>query len=211
MKKERLAAAYHAHHAMRKREGFVFGGAERADLFARWIGQGHRVLDLGCRDGALSASFCKGNHVVGVDVDPEALDRCRRRLDIEVHWLDLNEPLAFSDNTFDVIVAGEVLEHLFDPAAMVAEASRLLVPGGRFIGSVPNAFRLKNRLLFLLGRDFDGDPTHLHCFSPAGLRDLLAPHFDMEELGAIIGRFVWLSPWLFGNSLVWRATKQVTN
>jgi ubiquinone/menaquinone biosynthesis C-methylase UbiE len=109
MKKERLAEYYREHHATGRRDNFVFGGTERGALFSGWIGQGQRVLDLGCRDGVLTASFSSGNWVVGVDVDSEALERCRQNLDIEVHWLNLNEPLDFEDNSFDVIMAGEVL------------------------------------------------------------------------------------------------------
>jgi hypothetical protein len=67
MKKERLSEYYREHHATGRRDNFVFRGAERGELFSLWIGQGQRVLDLGRRDGALTASLSSGNWVVGVD------------------------------------------------------------------------------------------------------------------------------------------------
>src|SRR6185437_9014695 len=105
-------------------------------------GPGLRVLDLGCRTGALTQHYAGGNDVVGVDVDRGALEQARLRLGIETLWADVEDELPFPDASFDVVVAGELLEHLADPRAAVANVHRVLKPSGRFVGSVPNAFRL---------------------------------------------------------------------
>jgi hypothetical protein len=83
---------------------------------------------------------------------------------------------------------------------------RVLRPGGTVVGSVPNAFRLKNRLRFLLGRKPEDDPTHLHMFSPDEVRSLLGG-FEEPRLRFIAGRFVALHPRLFANDIVFSARK----
>ena len=133
------------------------------------IGRGKRVLDLGCRSGALTRHFLDGNSVVGLDVDAAALEKARA-LGIEPVQANVEEPLPFEDASFDAVVAGELFEHLRFPDALVAEIERVLRPGGVLVGSVPNAFRLQSRLRFLRGRPPEDDPTHLRMFSPTQMR-----------------------------------------
>ena len=202
---EAQSRRYRRHHRHRA-ETFVYGGGERAELFRRYVGgPGRRVLDVGCRYGALTRAYLKGNHVVGIDVDRLALDDAAR-LGIETQWVDAEEGLPFEDGSFDVVVAGELLEHVRDPAALVREARRVLRPGGTFVGSVPNGFRLKNRLRFLAGRKPETDPTHLHLFSPVDLRALLAG-FEEPQLHFVSSRFLRLHPRLTANIIVFAGRK----
>lgn len=203
---EQLDETYRHHHETRRSPDFVFGGAERAAVFREWVGgPGKRVLDLGCRYGALTRVYAEGNSVVGMDVDHEALAEAAK-LGIETHHGDVSEPLPFADAAFDVVVCGELLEHLPWPERTVVEVFRVLRPGGVFVGSVPNAYRVKNRLVFLLGRPPETDPTHLHMFSPDAIRALLAD-FEEPELRWVSGRLVPLSARLFGNVMIFRARK----
>ena len=205
--KQHLAQTYEHHHRHNRGAGFVFAGRERGDLFRDWVGTGKRVLDLGCRDGALTRFFSKGNEVIGVDIDRHSLELARQQLDIEVQWFDLNEPLPFDNSQFDVVVTAEVLEHMPWPETVLAEVSRVLKPGGCSIGSVPNAFRLKNRLRFLYGQHFEQDPTHLRQFSPQSLQQMLRGKFDNVELRFLSSRFLWIMPRLTANDMAWRAWK----
>ena len=203
---EQLSERYAEHNRLERGAGFVFAGPERMDLFRRYVGgPGRRVLDLGCRYGALTRSYLAGNDVVGVDVDRDALAEAAK-LGIETHWANVDEPLPFADESFDAVVAGELLEHVRDPQQLVAEARRLLRPGGTFVASVPNAFRLKNRLRFLLGHKPEDDPTHLHMFSPAEVGALLRGFRD-PQLHFIAGRLVRLHPRLFANDIVFVGSK----
>jgi SAM-dependent methyltransferase len=197
---------YRRHHEERREDGFVFCGPERLPLFAEWVGgPGLRVLDLGCRDGALTSAYLAGNDVVGVDADREALARAAER-GIETVWADLEEGLPFEDASFDVVVLGEVLEHLRFPEQLLAEVARVLVPGGKVVGSVPNGFRLKTRLRFLLGRPPENDPTLLHLLAPADVGRLL-DGFHEVETRCIAGRLVRLHRRLFANDIAFRARK----
>ena len=202
---EQIETVYRAHHEARRPPDFVFCGAERAGIFRRWVGRDGRVLDLGCRFGALTREYLDENTVVGVDVDREAL-KAAAELGIEPLWADASESLPLEDGSFDVVVVGELLEHLPMPERTVAEARRVLRPGGRLIGSVPNAYRLKARLEFLLGRPPESDPTHLHLFSPGDVGRLLAG-FDQVELRFVAGRLTRLNPRLFARDICFRARK----
>jgi SAM-dependent methyltransferase len=203
---EDLSEQYGEHHRSKRTREFVYAGEERVDLFRDYVGgPGRRVLDLGCRYGALTRAYARGNQVTGVDVDREALAEAAK-LGIDTQWADVDVPLPFEDASFDVVVAGELLEHVRDPARLVAEAKRVLRPGGQLVASVPNAFRLKNRLRFLLGRKPEEDPTHLHMFSPAEVRELLHGFAD-PQLHFIAGRFVPLHGRLFANDIVFAGRK----
>jgi SAM-dependent methyltransferase len=203
---EQLSERYAEHNRVERGAGFVFAGPERVELFRRYVGgPGRRVLDLGCRDGALTQAYAGGNEIVGVDADREALAEAEK-LGIETRWADLDDALPFEDGSFDVVVAGELLEHLRDPKRVVSEVLRVLRPGGTFVASVPNAYRLKNRLRFLLGRKPEDDPTHLQMFAPHDLRALLAG-FEEVQLHLIAGRLVPLHARLFANDIVFSGRK----
>jgi SAM-dependent methyltransferase len=200
-----LSERYEQHHRERRDEGdFVFV-PERIPLIVGAVGRGKRVLDLGCRSGALTRHFLEGNSVVGLDVDPAALEKAAA-LGIEPVQANVEEPLPFEDASFDVVVAGELFEHLQFPDALVDEISRVLRPGGKLAGSVPNAFRVQSRLRFLRGSPPEDDPTHLRMFSPTALRELLAG-FERIELHFVGGRYARLNARLFARDLVFSGTK----
>ncbi|HXG76915.1 MAG TPA: methyltransferase domain-containing protein [Gaiellaceae bacterium] len=200
-----LSERYERHHRERRDEGdFVFV-PERIPLFRAAVGTGKRVLDLGCRSGALTRHLLPGNEVVGLDVDRAALEKAAA-LGIETVVADVEEPLPFADGSFDAVVAGELLEHLRFPDALVGEVRRVLRAGGVFAGSVPNAFRLQSRLRFLLGRPPEDDPTHLHLFSPSALCALLSGFRDVQ-LDFVGGRYRRLHARLLARDLVFRALR----
>ena len=208
--REAIESAYRRHHATSRDEGFVYCAPDRLPLFREWVGgPGLRVLDLGCRDGALTSAYLEGNHVVGVDVDRTALARAAKR-GIEATWADLDDPLPFEDASFDVVVTAEVLEHLRLPERAIAEARRVLRSGGLLVGSVPNCFRLRTRLRFLVGRQPENDPTLLHLFEPDAVARLLEP-FEDVEIRCIAGRLVRVSGRLFANDIAFRARKPASS
>ena len=201
-----LQERYEEHHRERRDEGeFVFV-PERIPWFREAIGSGRRVLDLGCRAGALTRHFLDGNEVVGLDVDRAALARAAA-LGIETVEGDVEEPLPFEDASFDAVVAGELLEHLRFPDALVDEVRRVLRPEGVFVGSVPNAFRIQSRLRFLRGIAPEDDPTHLRLYSPRAVRELLAPFADVR-IDFLGGRYRRVHPRLLARDLVFSAVRR---
>jgi SAM-dependent methyltransferase len=200
-----LGERYEEHHREHRDEGdFVFV-IERIPLFQAAIGRGRRVLDLGCRSGALTRHFLEGNEVVGLDVDRAALVKAAE-LGIETVLADVEEPLPFPNESFDAVVAGELFEHLRFPDAVVADVKRVLRPGGVLVGSVPNAFRIQSRLRFLRGRPPEDDPTHLHLLSPNDVRELLGDFTDVQ-IQFVDGRYRRLHPRLLARDLVFSGTR----
>ena len=205
---EEIEQAYRRHHEESRAYGFVFCAPERMERFRAWVGgPGRRVLDLGCRSGALAEAYLEGNEVIGIDVDREQLTEAERR-GLKTMWADVDEPLPFDGESFDAVVAGELLEHVRFPDRLLEEVRRVLRPGGVFVGSVPNSYRLKSRLRFLLGKppEFADDPTHLRMFSGADVRRLL-DGFEAPEVEYVAGRLVPLHARLFANDIVFRARK----
>ncbi len=213
--KESLEALYRAHHERGKRYGYLFCHGSRGPYLQKWIGTGKKVLDLGCRDGMLTEFYAQGNTVLGADIDKKALGLAKNRLGIETLWLDLNQEWPFAEGSFDVIVACEIMEHLFYMDSFLEKVNASLKPGGQFIGSVPNAFRVRNRMKFLLGREYETDPTHVRQFSVGKLQNILLKTFKEAEVIPIQGKILPFlrvsskSPAalnrLFGKDLLWRA------
>lgn len=147
----------------------------------RMVGRDRRVLEVGCSVGHVTEHLvAAGNTVVGVELDPDAA-REARRFALDVHVADIDRaPLdELVDGPFDVVVFGDVLEHLRDPSAALAAACRLLAPDGHVVVSVPNVAHADVRLMLLEGRwEYQEhgllDDTHLRFFTREGLRSLLA-------------------------------------
>ena len=133
---------------------------------------------------------------------------CKKNLNIETIWADFSLQIPLPTSSFDVVIAGEVLEHLPYPGITISEVSRILKPEGLFIGSVPNSYHLKNRLRVLKGRLIDYDQTHLRAYNVMLLRQYLEKEFVVEELTSSRGKSAFFSIAWFGRDLVWRCKKK---
>ncbi len=95
---------------------------------------GRRALDLGCGTGRHTRALAQaGATVVAADLTTAMLDRARENLaGFDVGWLRLAMPgpLPFADRTFAIVVMGLVVEHVADLDGTLAEACRVLIPGG---------------------------------------------------------------------------------
>lgn len=177
MNKNSLAKIYQLHHQEKNRYNFTVYGKKKCEFFSKFIGQGKRILDLGCRDGTLTKCYIKGNIVTGVDIDNNALELLKKKYNISTLWLDLNSEWdELIGKKFDVVVMSEVLEHLYFPDKVLQKVYCLLDSGGILLGSVPNAFRLPSRLRLLLGKKKGTpleDPTHINHFSYKEIKNML--------------------------------------
>lgn len=155
---------------------------------------GQRVLDVGCGEGHFTAALLRtGRDPIGVEVAEEPLRRGRARwsgLDLRLIPAEARWPL--DDASFDVIWAGEVIEHVADTFAWLSETRRVLRPNGTLLLSTP-AHELLRRLALSLSvrafsSHFDPRADHLRFFTARSLRGLLAEvGFSGVEVGGIGG------------------------
>ena len=129
-----------------------------------------KLLDIGCADGSfLSQAHKRGFDVFGIDFDKEAVAAVvnQRKIPAEACSLDVFASDA-NFRRFDVITFFEVLEHQDDLDKFLEQVKRLLKPGGRIAGTVPNRDR------FMLIREYqDYPPNHFIRFSRKALVNLL--------------------------------------
>jgi 2-polyprenyl-3-methyl-5-hydroxy-6-metoxy-1,4-benzoquinol methylase len=143
------------------------------------VGTGGRVLDVGSSSGYLAEPLAeRGNVVVGLELDQEAARAaeafCERVLVGDVETMEL----ALEPASFDVVLLGDVIEHLRDPVAALARLRPLLRPGGRLVLSTPNIANWAIRLSLLAGRwryTDRGilDRSHTHLFTHATLAETI--------------------------------------
>ena len=141
----------------------------QADVIARLVGDrraggGERragagvLLDVGCGDGATAAGIrerlSRGGDrpaVLGVDWADAAARAAQRRGLAVVRGSPDDERLPFRSGSVDVVVVSEMIEHVVDTDAVLAEALRVLVPGGSLVLSTPNLAAWYNRVLLAVG------------------------------------------------------------
>jgi 2-polyprenyl-3-methyl-5-hydroxy-6-metoxy-1,4-benzoquinol methylase len=159
------------------------------------VGYNKRVLELGCTAGHFTRALVKQSSVVvGVEIDPAAAERAMEIAE-QVLVADLDDPDALTglaERQFDVVVAGDTLEHLRDPLPVLRVCRRLLKPEGFLVVSVPNVAHADLRLTLLSGNfpyRESGllDTTHLRFFTRRTLHDLLsAAGFVTVEIKRVI-------------------------
>lgn len=123
-----------------------------------------RVLDVGCGIGEFLDAYTNS---YGVDLNPFVVHDCLRR-GHACNQANANR-LPFADQTFDGVLASNVLEHLSSPVKAFAEAARVLKPGGKYGVTVP------------LEAGFRHDPTHVYMLRESDLR-ALASQCDLNPV-----------------------------
>jgi 2-polyprenyl-3-methyl-5-hydroxy-6-metoxy-1,4-benzoquinol methylase len=158
----------------------------RSFLLAQ-VRAGERVLDLGCGEGVFASELARaGARVIAADVAAEPLRRARKRdPDLDVLLIGEHGPWPLPDGGFDVVWAGEVIEHVCDTALWLSEVRRVLASDGRLLLSTPAHGRLTRLRLALSERafaaHFDPCSDHLRFYTQAMLERLLGD-FGFEQV-----------------------------
>jgi 2-polyprenyl-3-methyl-5-hydroxy-6-metoxy-1,4-benzoquinol methylase len=146
-----------------------------------YIGYNKTVLEVGCSTGFFTKALVeRGCDVVGIELDTDAAKRAEQWADrVVVGNIDSGGVWdEVKDESFDVVVLGDVLEHLRDPLASLRQAVKKIKPSGFVVTSLPNFAHGDVRLALLQGRFKYGDwgildKTHLHFFTIDSMRTLL--------------------------------------
>ena len=131
----------------------------------------YAVLDIGCAAGFLREFLPATDYVlVGIEGDESLAYQARQTYD-DVHLADLNHPLSLALQPPDVVVLGDILEHLSDPETVLTDLLKQFIkPGTPIIISLPNIAHLYIRISLMLGRFNYADRgildrTHLRFFT----------------------------------------------
>lgn len=189
----------------------VYYGLSREPLMSLLEDIAGRVLEIGCGNGVtLELLKNRGaSYVCGFEVNPTVAAQARARKSVdEVHVGDIEkEVTSFPDNSFDIVVASHVLEHLVDPWRLTREICRILRPGGVLVGAIPNVRHLSVIMPLVLKGKWDYadsgimDWTHVRFFTRDGIFAMLnKAGFRDVRLNADIlgGKSAWLDRITFG-------------
>lgn len=170
---------YHAFDFSPQKFGWIYRirrrlEARRVLAWCRSLPKDARILDVGCGDGfhlQLLRDFGPSTwQVEGVDADPRAAQAAKNR-GLTVHHGDLRQ-LNLSPESFDLALLIMTVEHVAEPAALLATIARLLKPGGRVVVVTDNTASPSFRLF--RGRHWGGYhfPRHFYLFDQRSLARL---------------------------------------
>lgn len=110
------------------------------------FGTDKKILDLGAGHGAFTKRLHDmGYEVAACDLFPEIF----QFEEIECKKVDITQKFPYPDNSFDIVIAVEVSEHIIDHEVFFRELSRILKPEGQLLLSTPNILSIKSRFRFL--------------------------------------------------------------
>ncbi len=174
------------------------------------------LLDIGCGSGMITKEVAAlGYAVKGIDFSATAVEKARS-VGVDAEVVDLDDGIPGPDGTYDVVLAGDIIEHVFDPISVIKEASRVVKPGGHLLVTIPNDVSVMVRLKTLFGISYQevmyrrsGIYKH-HTFFTLGLIKYMLRMSGFQVIKKThitnVGKLVQLSspitPLIFTNELV---------
>lgn len=165
---------------------------------------GRTVLDVGCAQGFFTIALAeRGYRTIGLEINPRFIGYARLKDDqgLAQFVQGSGTTIPFCEGTFDLVILGEIIEHVAEPEVLIREASRVLKNHGVLLVTTPNGasflsklpcYEERGNLMALRERQFGPDADdHLFLFRPGELRGLLA----RERMRVI--RWRYGKTWLF--------------
>lgn len=160
-----------------------------------------RALDLGCANGFFLRSLPACTEKFGIDIVPRKIEGAR------FMQRNLDDGIPFRDEYFDLVIAGEIIEHIYDTGKLLGECNRVLKKGGCLLLSTPNIGSLYNIVNNIRGRQpnyvqYDkGLSGHIRYYSANAL------HRQLAECGFVVERFtsdrIYLPFWVYLKPVNW--------
>lgn len=126
-----------------------------------------RVLDVGCEQGTLH-NLIKNEDIYGLDISPKKFRNRVVKADAQ--------SIPFKENSFDTLIAGELIEHLSNPEDFLKESKRVLKPNGKIIISTPNKKSWVNRIFKSYFHRW-----HVSLFDVNSLKEFASKYFAIEK------------------------------
>ena len=143
---------------------------------------GKSVLDIGCNKGyGTELLAANASNVIGVDVSQKAIETARngcQNTKIEFQTID-GKNLPFENDTFDVVVGCQVIEHIADVSSFMTEVTRVLLPGGLALFTTPNA------VIRLTPGMKPWNKFHVQEYTARELRELFASSFRSVDVAGL--------------------------
>jgi 2-polyprenyl-3-methyl-5-hydroxy-6-metoxy-1,4-benzoquinol methylase len=195
----------------RRETTYGVANGPKYELIAKWIGKNKRVLDVGCGTGGfLERLTANGNHVIGVELSQENYGAVSRK-----------ERVYFGDflkiqikESFDIVLFGDVLEHMYHPDEAIEKAKRL---AEEMIVCVPNSDFWGARLLRFFGvrkmRSGILDRTHVYIFNRRIIEKMIRDNgleiveFSSpapKKLPGFYNHIIKVKPDIFGYQFIYR-------
>ena len=161
---------------------FDLEGDSAAAKIVQWVKDGSKVLEIGAGTGSMTIELKRNNncHVTALDIDPQFVERLGTICDA-AYQIDLNDnswPEALEDEKFDVVIAADILEHLWDPWHTLSQIRALIKEDGDIIISLPHVGHCVVSACLING-DFDYqdggllDRTHIRFFGLKNIQSLI--------------------------------------
>lgn len=164
-----------------------------------------KILDIGCNDGELVRKYLDFGDVLGIDVSETAIRSCKKK-GLKCILSDIESLPSKYNNYFDIVIAGDIIEHIFDTDKFLRKIHTVLKSGGTLLLTTPNLVSLGRRLLFLLGKNpfieystllptKDINVGHIRYYTKSNLLDQLK--FNKFKFVTIVGDRINISPHLY--------------
>lgn len=179
---------------------FDLKGDNPGAIVTRLVKSGSRVLDIGAGPGSITGELKRNRdcHVTALDIDHRHVERLTESCDA-AYQVDLNDPdwprALENEDKFDVVIAADVLEHLWDPWKTLSVARKLIHDDGEIIISLPHVGHCVIAACLING-DFQYqdvgllDKTHVRFFGLKNIQSLI----NDAGLNIVDAKFILRSP-----------------
>lgn len=144
-----------------------------------------QILDLACNEGSLTEKYGKYGEIWGIDINAEAMKKAKaKKLNVILGDV-FNIGDLFKGKKFDVVIAGDIIEHVFDTDGLIVEVKKILKQDGVLLLSTPNLLSAGRRAMALIGKNpyceysttNDGiNVGHIRYYTYKNIKDQLHKH-----------------------------------